>query len=944
MGPKTSIIIFCIFLSSLLYGQELPLNYSAKRAYALDSLMRSDETKIVGSFSPDTSAKLPIGLKKQIGETSYIIAVDSAYFLPDGAYFSAYMALKFPGAKQKIAFAAKNVRFNPKGVVGGELASLQLATDMFIDLGPNITMHLPADGTNKIQWGCNGYESCDLKGRFIFSKKLIEPVNGDTAAYAEFAVHFEDVNNLMMGITMSPFSMKGMKDYVFSVSEAYADMSDYSNPAGCVLPACYAEIYPGSPNLFRGFYMKSFSVDLPNSLSKGETGTTIYGNNLFIDNAGVTGQFGATNLLNTNDGKTDGKWAFSVSHLEVGLTTNKLTSGEMSGEILVPPMDDNPLEYNALIALNEVTKETDYNFVVSPSEDVSFSAASAKVDLYATTRIEMNKSLEGKFVPKLIANGKISVDNEDGKFPGIGFQNLILLAKAPHIGGGVFSLIGAEQSKAAKYPVSITNIGMGVYNQKPVFKADVALNLGDSTSANSFSAATGVKVHCAIENVGGKNKWRYDKTTINDILLEVNTTPFYMGGLVSYKNDDPVYGKGFIGSMAFRIKPIMESNATFACAFGKLPTYKYWMVEAKIPTNINVGATTKIKALMGGLSFKMRDNRSTSQLLNAISGGTVPAGEPTLSFAYVPDATMGLGFKAGVAMDHVKEDVLNSDMVLSLQLNENGGIHEILFAGQAYQLCTREKRNSAPSYVKGGVEILYDNEEKILDADISANANFNNALTASIYAKLYFSPGLWYVHLGTPSLPCSANLLNLASANAYFMLGQDLPPMPPAPPQVSSVLGGLGNQRNTGSIANGNGIAMGVNMNAAFGGDVLIFNDKWRLYGAGSAGMGFDMTLYKYAETTHCSGYPGEEFGANYWFLNGQLYAYAGLTAGVERMSDNSTYDIFSGSFAALLEGKLPNPSYVYGGVNLQISVLGVLNVTHTFDFDFGTDCEVVND
>ena len=47
---------------------------------------------------------------------------------------------------------------------------------------------------------------------------------------------------------------------------------------------------------------------------------------------------------------------------------------------------------------------------------------------------------------------------------------------------------------------------------------------------------------------------------------------------------------------------------------------------------------------------------------------------------------------------------------------------------------------------------------------------------------------------------------------------------------------------------------------------------------------------------------------------------------------------------AMLLQGKLPNPAYVYGGVHLDASFLGgIVNVDVTADVEFGDNCTIVN-
>lgn len=72
----------------------------------------------LGNLSPDSNVALPFGIIKDIGAVRYVIAIDSLKFKPNGAFFSAYAAIDFPGTSKKIAFTGKNIMFNPSGVIG----------------------------------------------------------------------------------------------------------------------------------------------------------------------------------------------------------------------------------------------------------------------------------------------------------------------------------------------------------------------------------------------------------------------------------------------------------------------------------------------------------------------------------------------------------------------------------------------------------------------------------------------------------------------------------------------------------------------------------------------------------------------------------------------------------------------------------------------------------
>jgi hypothetical protein len=257
-------------------------------------------------------------------------------------------------------------------------------------------------------------------------------------------------------------------------------------------------------------------------------------------------------------------------------------------------------------------------------------------------------------------------------------------------------------------------------------------------------------------------------------------------------------------------------------------------------------------------------------------------------------------------------------------------------------MAKKSERATSSNVVSGAVVIAYDNVEHILDTRLTAEARFEDAIFADIWSQIYLSPDLWFFHLGTPSVPCSVNLLNFATASAYLMFGQDLPPMPPPPPQVAGVLGGMADGRNEDAIASGDGIGTGMALNIGF--DESIGWNAFAVYANGSIGAGFDMTFYKYAPTAYCSE-TGDGFGANYWYLQGQLYAYGGINAGVAGTFAGSPFDftIISASMAMLLQGKMPKPVYVYGGLYLEATLFGLFNLDMTLDFDAGEDCTIID-
>ena len=898
-----------------------------------------DASKQVGTFDPSETPSLPIGLAKTINGNDYIICIDSAYWLKDGAYFSAYMAIELPNSDKPLAFAAKNIKFNPKGVVGGNQARLQLVSEHLIEMGPNTKLRVPGDGSNYVEWNCNGFESVNLHGFFLMSDGILIPKDGKPEVTAEFEVNVEDVNNMMAQVSFSPFAVKGLENVDFTVSDASVDMSDYSNPPGVTLPSVYNELYPEDINLWRGFHIQYFEVKLPEELSAHDQRTEIYAQNLFIDDAGVTGSIGANNVLALGD--SDSEWSMSVDNIQLGFTTNSLTSGSIEGEIGVPFLDNNKLEYEACVTKNSGTNKADYDFTVSTTGDMSVSAFNSKLTIDNSSYLSMT-IIEGKFDPSLHLNGKWTLDDPKGNFSGISFQNVGIVTQAPYLSSGQFSLVSnpsAPEPDLNGFNLTLTQLQLGIYQGKITLGVGALINLGDNVAVGG-----GFKVMASVEEnpSTGKLDWSFDSFRVDSIVVDIQTSSLYLVGGVYFRYGDPIYGDGFQGSLAINICEVFSSPLTLSAIFGNVNGYKYFAIDAGIPVNIPLGSTgAYLTQISGGVSYHMEDSRTPETIMEQAKSGTSSS---ALSPTFTPNSNIGLGFRAGVQFKYTPEKTLNGDIEFSVYLNANGGLESILLAGEAYMMVTRAERAGAENYVRGTVAVGYNNSSQTFDMQMSATAQFAGAIYANIWSQLYISPSLWFFHLGTPQNQCTATVVGLATVNAYFMFGQNLPGMPPPPPQVLAAFPNVSSGRDNSVIASGDGIATGMNFQIGFDETVGI-TEKWFGYGSGIIGAGFDLSLLKYSPTYYCSGAPGP-FGANYWYCQGQLYAYGSIGAGARKIVDGEIkreINLINGSMAMLIQGKFPKPAYVYGGLNLHLEIFKVINVNFTVDFEAGTDCQIVS-
>lgn len=927
----------------------------------------------IEELSPDSVASLPIGMIKKIGDVRYIIAIDSVKFKSNGAYFSAYAAIDFPGTTKKIAFEAINIKFNPKGVVGGNQARLMLVSEHTIKISNTVSLKLLPDGNNFVEWDCNGFKAISLKGQFIFNKGKLLPdtteqgFENTKAVTATFQIYTTDIHNFITQVNITPFTLSGLKNWSFKVENATVDMSELTNAPNMAFPSGYMNPNMITPQMWTGFHLQSLKVKLPTEISKAGKRTELIVNNLLIDNMGVSGLFQLNNVMSTNEGSMSG-WGFSISELGVGFVCNQLTSGHIKGKVQIPTFDSaQALVYVANLSYNPQNKETDYNFVISAANDLVFKVASAKIDLQNTSYLSIAKQ-NGLFSPKAVLNGFISFNNSkfDSNGGQLQFQNLTIVTQSPYITNGLFTLhnIGS-QTKAANYPVSLGDITFGIDMGAPVLGFSITLNVADDPNSG-FSIGTKLRLKGKIETTQQaytgespvtvtKTNYKFDKVIIDGISLSIKTSVIELDGLIIFRDSDPVYGDGFYGQVLFSIADVLPEKAGITVCFGTKQNYRYFYYSATIPTQLQLGTLPiTLTKLVGGVYYHMRPNITSQQgYINAslsLATGTNNAN------SYIPDPLMGIGFKGGVGFKYTpSEKSLNGDVMLEIAFTSSGGLSSIKLTGDLYCMATISERPTAP--LKGNVLIQYDAENRIFDANTIVTINAYNAITGSGTIKFHIDPNVWYVSVGKPSNPVNVNLLNLVNATSYFMVGNQIEPALAPPPEINSIIGqsGLVTNRNQSQLQSGAGFCAGAkiysNINKGF--DI----DFFKVYSNFNFGLGFDMMMMNYGQTAHCSG-SGQKVGLNGWLASGSMYFYmqgaVGVSGNIHFLPDCNCdnnwclckdFDIkvFDGGVAAIVSGKMPKPLYLSGQFGCYYNILGQISGSFNYDYSYGEDCNIIN-
>ncbi|MBT1705119.1 hypothetical protein [Chryseosolibacter indicus] len=818
-----------------------------------------------------------------------------------------------------------------------------------------------------------------------------------------FATVIRDWNDLLVNISLPPFQINGLEGFIFTLGKAVFDMSDYRNDPSVAFPLNYKQNYliPDNIALWRGVFVKDLSITLPKQFVKrGNKRVSFESNNLLIDNNGVSGSFAAAGILPINEGSASG-WRFSVDAFGIELEANQLTSAGFSGAIGLPVSENSNLGYDAII-----TMENEYFLKVKSLDTVSFDVFHAKAQLLPNSYVEL-KVVDDKFKPEALLHGSLNIEarldgssSEDvsgksiAQFKGIEFRSLRLKTDAPRFTAEYFGYKG--ELAMMNFPVSVKRIGLRTNGDEVGLGMDLKLTLGENLFTGSTSLEfVGDLTEKSIQGEEARQQWHYKKLILNSVevnakIAEVVTIK---GGLLIL-NNDPVYGDGFSGNIQLTFDKVLKGLDVKARGmFGK-KEFRYWFVDGLVALpgeGIPAFPPVNLKGFGGGISNRMKRDGADA---------TSPTGAK-----YVPDSGTALGIKASVLFNVANDAAVNGEAAFEVAFNRSGGLNFIGFYGFAKfigkipgteniekfvgdkmkKIAEMEKEYLAknpgmedmltklkqyepdkvpdkifPATQKPGQDgfaaamgIQYDFTQQSLHATfdlyVTTVGGFVRGAASGNragWAVLHIDPQDWYIHMGTPTdrLGLKMTIQNIVSVEtgSYFMLGSQIPASPPPPKEVADILGvdlqQLDYMRDLNALGDGKGLAFGSSLRVATGDITFLI-----LYANFAAGMGFDIMLKDYNDV-QCKGRSGK-IGFDGWYANGQGYAYLQGELGVKV---NLTFikakvPIIKGAAAALIQAKLPNPSWFKGYLAVKFNVLGgLVSGSCKFKFTVGEECDLV--
>lgn len=932
--------------------------------------------RTVDYLKENMALTLPVGIVKHIGQMTYSVIFYKMKISPTKAYVDAFLIISgIPQMDQPLVFMGRDIAFSRDGGISG-VGKVELMGDydipfaqkkIILQLNGGDLKNPEAEGGTYASFDCYGFKELSLDVGVKFSKDLMQTVDANgkgtgQRVTANFKANITDWNDLLVQIDLPEFQLNKLDGWTFKVKNAVFDFSDVQNASAVHFPEGYDSPYfiDGDKKLWRGFYIRDLTVKLPQEFDKKGSGgrTTISAHDMIIDNTGFSGNLEVKSLLSLKEGDAN-KWALSVDDLSVSFLQNKLQSGDIKGQLVVPALDkDKPLDYAGHIAPGG-----NYQLTATLTGDKPFNVFSAKLTLEKNSYVDL-KVENGKFLPKVVLNGKLDLDAPVGgsKGPslrGVAFQELTLQTKAPYISASYFGLASDKgEQKLSNFPITVNSLALKSEGQKVGIDADIYVNFVKS-SDNGFGGGGAFTIWGEMSETGKAQSFHFKEVEVHKIVVDVDKQPgFSFHGEVNFYKGDATYGRGFRGELAAKFSSI---DVKAVALFGNVDSYRYWYVDAMVKSDngIPVMPPFVVNGLGGGAYYHMRQ-----QGFNENVGSDL--GKSNSGLIYVPDKKSFLGIKASVYFSLAKASgALNGDATFEINFNGHGGVNQIAFTGNAKFLTKKftaalDKIKKATATVsagkdlppdnsasvRGSVKLLFDNTNHVFHGDLRVYVNIGGVMKGvgdndlAGQAVIHFEPGKWYIHVGSPDNPVGIQLLGLAKTESYFMVGDEIPGSPPPPKLVRDIIGSgedLDYMRDLNALGDGKGFAFGSRLSVDTGDmHFLIF------YGRFAATAGFDIMLKKY-EGVSCKGRSGP-IGIDGWYANGQAYVGLMCTIGmrIKLSFIKKDVEIFHGAAAALMQAKGPNPLWMKGTVAGEFRVLnGLVSGHFKFDVTLGEECEI---
>ena len=879
-------------------------------------------------YDPATGAvmpvKVPLGLNFPSGDQ---LAITEMVFRADKSEFNLVAAKTTPpdwGTTQLIGFKALNIEFHPTSPEFPP-ERMELLEDITIgNINGKITFTFKAptiDNTGcYIEWDELGFSAYGIELDANFTREWLIPLPDDGTSKAKANLIATGsawgdlilIGNLEESVISSTIpdpdsgvpTDSGAHDFIILANNISYDWSDVANAPAIEFPPIYAG---ETTNLFRGFHMEELTIKFsPNKMNTPDGDPIeISINDMIIDDTGITLEAEIENLVVFGDAEI-GDMAASIDRIYLEILSSSFVEAGVEGRIAIPVSDGNSLDdslaYTALFNVPlDPAANKNFQITLTPDQPINADLLKGTMNLDDTSNLSgyfdkdkktFTMELNGDFTWEDAEIGPVNEINLEIGFEGVGFDyNSSLAANKLTFDSGEWSF-ASPQKKMANFPITIDNIeynamtatGNQLLHGKLNF--DVIFNL-----SSKIGGMTTLGVEFAINDDSGSGGKKFAPNfiggVIDSIAIQADMAAVKIKGAIGFRNNDPVFGDGFIGTLSAEFKgPGIKIGAL--AEFGNTTylhgsRYRYWRVEAEA-TFPAPGIT-----FLPGMAFRGFGGGAFKNMEATLSGAT---------YTFTPKHS-SLGFRAQAVMATTpKEETFNADVGLLGTFSGAGGMTYIGFTGDFYVGAGFATRNKAK--VNGTLTVDYDFPQKHFNLSASVNVNAPPITTPSpmsLVLDINGKTNLWYFKFGEPANLNTVNVFGI-SLYEYLMFGNSIPypggftntfkanyynALGVYPSAGGAATGGVGS-----NTASGKGFALGIGFMFDKSGEKQLTsygsgNKKHVLSFALSAGAELHLSYMEYLGS--CGGYT--PVGINGWRAKGSLGMYGMAAAGVKKYKRN---------------------------------------------------------
>lgn len=604
-----------------------PAALSSNNIHEIDKYFVTQKDQLVSNLKNSANSagfELPIGIDKD----PFTIAVTQVFFTPTQAWFNAVSSMKIPDANTSAAFEMTGACMNPTKFCGQFKLRLREDLDLEETLGMKLVQGDLQNNGTYIEYDERENITLSLAIDYTFPGVIREASNDNNITARMNARTTRGWSDWVAKVRLPDFYVDGVKSVTFSVGnkEIEYDHSDFTNPTG--LPSeirvgneSYTEI---KSNTWHGFYLPVLTVRLPAIITRGNNRVQMEATNLIIDKQGFTGSVSANGIINSINEGSLGGWYASLDKVSLLFFKSGFRQSSMEGRVVLPASDRaktaNQIKYTVKLN-NPSNASMDYEFTLTPNDNMTFEALFMSVKLYNTSVITVRPKSPGSLTPvasaKLDGNFFIQFTKEKSKaanmltsvlMPNLEFHGLVFkteeryvdvasfrMSTAPPSGGGFGYLDeenepvyfargpGAEfppepvynsssQSKIAGFTFNLT-----IDNENPLFiepdggKWRVGLrfkgNMNFIEEVWKMEAAASFALFSEIRAGGGRIQWEGLGVKMNkvDFGAEKDFGAFKLAGAVGYYNKAN-NDEGFVGVLNVTVASVFKTQ--FRVNFG----------------------------------------------------------------------------------------------------------------------------------------------------------------------------------------------------------------------------------------------------------------------------------------------------------------------------------------------------------------------------------------